>query len=162
MSGVTNNRIRGALSWRQAKPVLLHPKLFLGFIDFQAGQPFDYRQLDCWPMLDQHRYENGRELAAECKAAGIHVVWTDRARIPRSLKTLVVERALARCPAAVGESIAEQTTRGGAIRVGRSASSADIRRAALLTPRATAPAGPVHPPPPGAGGGGTAPPSPGR
>lgn len=99
MSGVTNNRIRGALSWRQAKPVLLHPKLFLGFLDFQAGRPFDYRQLDCWPMLDQHRYENGRELAAECKAAGIHVVWIDRTRIPRPLKTLVVERALARCPA---------------------------------------------------------------
>lgn len=104
MSGVTNNRIRGALSWRQAKPVLLHPKLFLGFIDFQAGQPFDYRQLDCWPMLDQHRYENGRELAAECKAAGIVVVWTDRTRIPRPLKTLVVERALSRWPADAGIS----------------------------------------------------------
>ncbi|MFP5516158.1 MAG: hypothetical protein ACLGJC_24130 [Alphaproteobacteria bacterium] len=99
MSGVTNNRIRGALSWRQAKPVLLHPKLFLGFIDFQAGQPFDYRRLDGWAMLDQHRYENGRELAAECKAAGIAVVWTDRTRIPRPLKTLVMERALSRSPA---------------------------------------------------------------
>lgn len=99
MTGVTNNRIHGARSWRQAKPVLLHPKLFLGFVDFQAGQPFDYSLLDCWPMLDQHRYENGRELAAECKAAGIVVVWNDRTRIPRPLKKLVVERALARSPA---------------------------------------------------------------
>lgn len=99
MSASTNNRFHGALSWRQAKPVLLHPKLFQGFRDYQAGRPFDYRTLDGWSLLDQHRYENGRELAAECRAAGIMVVWTDRTRIPRSLKELVVDRATARRPA---------------------------------------------------------------
>lgn len=98
MSMMRNNLFYGALSWRQAKPVLLHPKLFQGFRDYQAGRPFDYRTLDGWPLLDQHRYENGRELAAECRAAGIMVVWIDRTRIPRPLKALVVGRAMARHP----------------------------------------------------------------
>ncbi|SMH39368.1 hypothetical protein [Azospirillum agricola] len=96
MSGATNNRIRGARSWRQARPVLLHPKFFQGFTDFRLGRPFDYRMLDAWPMLDQHRYENGRELAAECRLAGLSVVWIERTRVPPSLKGVVVERARAR------------------------------------------------------------------
>ncbi|CAO3456201.1 hypothetical protein [Azospirillum argentinense] len=96
MSGVTNNRFFGARSWRQAKPVLLHPKFFQGFNDFRLRRPFDYRMLDEWPTLDQHRYENGRELAAECRLAGYSVMWIERTRVPRSLKSVVVERALAR------------------------------------------------------------------
>lgn len=96
MSGITNNRIHGARSWREAKLVLRHPKLFEGFGDYLRGKPFDYHLLDNWPMLDQHRYENGRELAAECCAAGLAVRWTDRNRVPRPLKDLVVTRALIR------------------------------------------------------------------
>lgn len=99
MSGVTNNRFHGARSWRQAKPVLMHPKFFQGFNDFQLGRPFDYRMLDAWPTLDQHRYENGRELAAECRFAGYSVMWIKRTRVPRPLRSLVVERAWARRPA---------------------------------------------------------------
>lgn len=93
MSGITNNRFFGARSWQEAKRVLLHPRFFEGFRDFLDGCPFDYLKLDSWPLLDQHRYENGRELAAECRAAGIAVQWGDRSRIPRSLKGVVVERA---------------------------------------------------------------------
>lgn len=96
MSGITNNRIQGARSWRQAKPVVLHPKFFQGFNDFRLGRPLDYRMLDGWPVLDQHRYENGRELAAECRLAGLSVTWIERTRVPRPLKSLVVERAWAR------------------------------------------------------------------
>ncbi|PNR00269.1 hypothetical protein C1S70_02330 (plasmid) [Azospirillum argentinense] len=93
MSGVTNNRFYGARSWREAKPVVLHPRFFDGFQDVLDGRPFDYRGLDGWPLLDQHRYENGRELTAECRAAGIAVRWGDRTRIPRGLKQLVAGRA---------------------------------------------------------------------
>ena len=93
MSGVTNNRFYGARSWREAKPVVLHPRFFDGFRDFLNGRPFDYRGLDSWPLLDQHRYENGRELAAECRAEGIIVRWGDRTRIPRGLKEPVAGRA---------------------------------------------------------------------
>lgn len=93
VTGVANNRLFGARSWRAAKPVVLHPRFFEGFLDFVDGHPFDYRKMDGWPLLDQHRYENGRELAAECRAAGIAVRWRDRTRIPRFLKSLVAERA---------------------------------------------------------------------
>ncbi|MGQ9371680.1 hypothetical protein [Azospirillum sp. ST 5-10] len=93
MSGARNNRIVDALSWREAKPVLRHPKFFEGFRDFTQGRPFDYRSIDAWPLLDQHRYENGRELAAECRGGGIAIRWTDRTRVPRELKAVVVERA---------------------------------------------------------------------
>lgn len=96
MSGVTNNRFFGARSWREARPVVLHPRFFEGFQDFLDGRPFDYRRLDDWPLLDQHRYENGRELAAECRAAGIAVRWGDRTRIPRGLKQMVAGRARCR------------------------------------------------------------------
>ncbi|WP_181449442.1 hypothetical protein [Azospirillum thermophilum] len=99
MSGITNNRFFGARSWREARPVLLHPRFFEGFRDYVDGRPFDYRRLDGWPLLDQHRYENGREMAAECRAAGLMVRWADRTRIPRGLKELVAERARARRPA---------------------------------------------------------------
>ncbi|WP_029009429.1 hypothetical protein [Azospirillum halopraeferens] len=97
MSGVTNNRIVGARSWREARRVLLHPRFFDGFRDALDGLPFKYRELDGWPLLDQHRYENGRELAIECRCGGIAVRWTDRTRIPRELKALVVARARSRC-----------------------------------------------------------------
>ncbi len=97
--GVANNRFFGARSWRTAKPVVLHPRFFEGFLDFVGERPFDYRKIDGWPLLDQHRYENGRELAAECRAAGIAVRWRDRTRIPRFLKSLVAERARNRHPA---------------------------------------------------------------
>lgn len=93
MSAATNNRIVGARSWSRARPVLLHPKFFEGFRDYLAGRPFDYRRLDGWPLLDQHRYENGREIAAECVAAGVIVRWSDRTRVPRGLKALVAGRA---------------------------------------------------------------------
>ncbi|MFS2012089.1 hypothetical protein ACCD06_19790 [Azospirillum sp. CT11-132] len=96
MSGITNNRIHGARSWRQAKPVVLHPKFFQGFNDFRLDRPLDYQMLDGWPMLDQHRYENGRELVAECRLAGLSMTWIERTRVPRPLKSLVVERACAR------------------------------------------------------------------
>jgi hypothetical protein len=88
-----NNGFLGARSWRMAKPVVLHPRFFEGFLDYLGGRPFDYRGLDGWPLLDQHRYENGRELAAECRAAGISVRWRDRTRILRDLKALVAARA---------------------------------------------------------------------
>lgn len=93
MTRARNNRIVDALSWRTARPVLLHPRFFEGFQDFLRGLPFDYRRLDSWSLLDQHRYENGREIAAECQGGGIEVRWTDRARIPRELKAVVVARA---------------------------------------------------------------------
>ncbi|NYZ14753.1 hypothetical protein HL658_19575 [Azospirillum sp. RWY-5-1] len=99
MAGATNNRIVGARSWSRARPVLLHPKFFEGFRDYLAGRPFDYRRLDGWPLLDQHRYENGREIAAECVAAGLAVRWGDHSRIPRGLKALVASRALERSSA---------------------------------------------------------------
>ncbi|MFC5356592.1 hypothetical protein [Azospirillum himalayense] len=69
--------------------MVLHPRFFDGFRDFLDGRPFDCRRLDGWPLLDQHRYENGRELAADCRAAGIVVRWGDRTRIPRGLMDLV-------------------------------------------------------------------------
>ncbi|TWA74120.1 hypothetical protein FBZ82_101134 [Azospirillum brasilense] len=73
--------------------MVLHPQFFDGFRDFLYGRPFDYRGLDGWPLLDQHRYENGRELAAECRAAGITVRWGDRTRIPRGPRDVVSGRA---------------------------------------------------------------------
>ena len=97
-NGAANNRFFGARSWRTAKPVILHPRFFEGFLDFVGGRPFDYHKMDGWPLLDQHRYENGRELAAECRAAGLAVRWRDRTRIPRYLKVLVAERARNRHP----------------------------------------------------------------
>lgn len=92
MSNTANNRFVGARSWSRAKPVLLHPKFFEGFRDFLDGRPFDYRRLDGWSLLDQHRYENGREVAAECVAAGVAVRWHDRTRIPCGLKSIVAGR----------------------------------------------------------------------
>lgn len=91
-----NNRFVTARSWRMARTVLLHPKFHHGFTDFLAGRPFDYRLLDGWRELDQNRYENGREIAAECRAAGLVIKWTDRTRIPEDLKRLILARTEAR------------------------------------------------------------------
>lgn len=109
MAGATNNQIVGARSWSRARPVLLHPKFFEGFRDFAEGRPFDYRRLDGWTLLDQHRYENGREIAAECQAAGIAVRWGERTRIPRGLKALVVGRARLRSGRDAGPVLDQST-----------------------------------------------------
>lgn len=97
-----NSRLPGAWSWREARPVVLHPLFYRGYRDFQTGLPFDYRTLDGWESLDQIRYENGREIAAECRALGLSLRWPDRRRVPRELKAVVVDRAGARragtCP----------------------------------------------------------------
>ena len=91
-----NDRFGGACSWRQAKPVLLHPRFYQGFRDALAGRPFDYAYVDALPEPAQHLYENGREVAAECLQAGLRPRWSSRDRIPRALKDLVVGRALRR------------------------------------------------------------------
>ncbi|WP_158043473.1 hypothetical protein [Skermanella pratensis] len=97
-----NSRLPGAWSWREARPVVLHPMFYRGYQDFQTGMPFDYRILDGLESLDQIRYENGREIAAECRALGLSIRWPDRNRVPRELKAVVVDRAWARravtCP----------------------------------------------------------------
>lgn len=108
---IANNRIVGALSWRTAKPVLLHPRFYDGFRDAMLGRPFAYQVLDGWPLLDQHRYENGRELAIELRSAGIVIRWPDRGRIPRELKLLAVGRAVARRPRPSPPSSARRTSR---------------------------------------------------
>ena len=96
MKDAVNNRIFGARTWRKAKAVLRHPKFHLGFRDYESGRPFDYGMLDGWPLIDQHRYENGREIAAECRFAGILVRWRERTCIPPELKELVAARVAAR------------------------------------------------------------------
>ena len=97
-----NSRLPGAWSWREARPVVLHPMFYRGYRDFQTGLPLDYRTLDGWESLDQIRYENGREIAAECRALGLSLRWPDRKHVPRELKAVVVDRACTRragtCP----------------------------------------------------------------
>lgn len=87
-----------ARSWRQAKVILRHPKFFRGFQEACAGRSFDYRAADGWTEMDQHRYENGREIGAECRAVGIAVRWREPARIPPELKAVVRARIHGHAP----------------------------------------------------------------
>lgn len=87
-----NSRLPGAWSWRETRPIVRHPMFYRGYLDYQTGLPFDYRTLDGWEALDQIRYENGREIAAECRALGLSLRWPDRRRVPRELKAVTVHR----------------------------------------------------------------------
>ncbi len=88
-----NEGLLGAATWRQARAALLHPRFYDGFRDGQAGRPLDYALLDRLPPPDQVRYENGRELAAECRHAGIAIRWPNWGSVPSALKGLVLARA---------------------------------------------------------------------
>lgn len=88
-----NEGLLGAATWRQARAALLHPRFYDGFRDAQEGKPLDYALLDRLPPADQVRYENGRELAAECQHAGLAIRWPNRESVPLALKELVLDRA---------------------------------------------------------------------
>lgn len=87
-----NDFFYGVRSWQKAKNIVRHPRFFEGFTEAMAGAPYDYRKADGLKVLDQHRYENGREIAVECRCAGLCFHWRDRDRIPAELKSLVVAR----------------------------------------------------------------------
>lgn len=95
-----NDPIRGALNWRQARTALRHPRFYEGFQEAMAGLPFDYGRLDRLSEADQHRYENGREIALECRNAGLEIRWPQRESVPLALKRLVLDRARRRADGA--------------------------------------------------------------
>lgn len=92
MAEQPNDFFYGVRSWQKAKSIVRHPRFFEGFTEAMAGVPYDYRKADGFRVLDQHRYENGREIAVECRCAGLCFHWRDRDRIPAELKSLVVAR----------------------------------------------------------------------
>jgi hypothetical protein len=87
-----NDFFWGAMSWRRARMIARHPRFHEGFIEGMAGLPFDYAKADRLSCFDQHRYENGRELAAECRCAGVCVQWRRRTRLPEVLKEILTGR----------------------------------------------------------------------
>ncbi|OWJ65902.1 hypothetical protein [Inquilinus limosus] len=72
--------------------MLGHPDFHHGFREAQSGQPFDHRYVDALPRIGQLRYENGRQIAAECAALGLSVDWPSPHRIPPALKRVVLDR----------------------------------------------------------------------
>ncbi|WP_395675890.1 hypothetical protein [Inquilinus sp.] len=83
---------RRARHWPEARQVLSHPDFHHGFREVQSGRPFDHRRADALPRLGQIRYENGRQIAAECAALGLAVDWPSPGHIPPALKHLVLRR----------------------------------------------------------------------
>ncbi|WP_156995403.1 hypothetical protein [Elstera litoralis] len=73
-----------------------HPRFHEGFCEAMNGQPFDYEKLNVLSIFEQHRYENGREIAAECRCAGLRIDWLDRQRVPGPLKHFLRVRIAAR------------------------------------------------------------------
>ncbi|MBK8160995.1 MAG: hypothetical protein IPK59_20280 [Rhodospirillaceae bacterium] len=88
----TNDQFKGAKTWERARRVLLHPAFYRGFQDAVAGNACNYREFDGWNELDQHRYENGREVAAECRLAGCPLHWPNRQSIPSHLRRHIIQR----------------------------------------------------------------------
>ncbi|MFM2043059.1 MAG: hypothetical protein RLY86_1635 [Pseudomonadota bacterium] len=76
--------------------MVCHPRFYDGFQDIIAGRPFDYARADRLTVTDQMRYENGREIGAECLRIGLGIAWPRREAIPRPLKDFVLSRALRR------------------------------------------------------------------
>jgi hypothetical protein len=83
---------RRARHWPEARRVLAHPDFHRGFREALSGRPFDHRRADSLPRLGQLRYENGRQIAAECVAQGLAVDWPSPHCIPPGLKRLVLHR----------------------------------------------------------------------
>lgn len=88
----SNDQFKGAKTWERARRVLLHPAFYKGFRDAAAGNACNYREFDGWNELDQHRYENGREVAVECRLVGCPLHWPDRRNIPQHLRRHIVQR----------------------------------------------------------------------
>ncbi|MFD2265056.1 hypothetical protein ACFSM5_19280 [Lacibacterium aquatile] len=93
---MANDRIFGAGSWRRARDIARHPRFHEGFLEAFGGQSLDYAKLDRMPPFDQCRYENGREVATECRCAGLCIDWRHRNSLPGALKTYLIGRIAAR------------------------------------------------------------------
>jgi hypothetical protein len=93
---VPNDTIHGACSWRSARHAVCHHAFHTGFVEAMSGKPFDYAALDAMTEYEQHRYENGRELAWECRQARLTIRWTRRDAVPRALRDFITSRALRR------------------------------------------------------------------
>jgi hypothetical protein len=92
-----NDNIHGARSWRVARVVAAHRAFHDGFTEAMRGLPLDYRRLDAMTEMDQHRYENGREVALEwLSSTRAALRWSSRDRIPRALRDFITSRALQR------------------------------------------------------------------
>lgn len=87
-----NDRFFGVTNWRRARTIARHPRFHEGFAEAMAGQPFDYAKADRLTAFEQHRYENGRELAAECRCAGLCIDWRRRNSLPDALKGFLIGR----------------------------------------------------------------------
>lgn len=92
----SNDRIYGACSWRVARNTVSHHAFHSGFVEAMAGRPFDYAALDAMTEFEQHRYENGREVAMECQQARLTIRWTRPDAVPRALRDFITSRALTR------------------------------------------------------------------
>lgn len=100
LPGMSDIATRRARHWPEARRILAHPDFHHGFREAQSGRPFDHRRADALPRLGQLRYENGRQIAAECAALGLAVDWSSPGHIPPALKHLVLRRLGLRVPAA--------------------------------------------------------------
>ena len=92
LPGMSDIATRSARHWPEARRILAHPDFHHGFREAQSGRPFDHRRADALPRLGQLRYENGRQIAAECAALGLAVDWSSPGHIPPALKHLVLRR----------------------------------------------------------------------
>lgn len=93
---MTNDPILGARTWPRAEAIVRHPRFHEGFCEAMTGRPFDYGKADRFTAFEQHRYENGREIAAECRCAGLRIDWPDHQRVPGPLKYFLQARIAAR------------------------------------------------------------------
>lgn len=91
-----NDSFRGADSWRKARPTVSHHAFHAGFVAVMEGRPFDYALLDMMTEYEQHRYENGREVAMECRQARLNIRWSRPDAVPRILRDFITSRALCR------------------------------------------------------------------